>query len=70
MKKSFINRMVGIKINLFRSALKALWSTFKNDACTTIEDYSFPKNFDIRKDIQEKYQYDGVLLDIFIENKT
>lgn len=70
MKKRFIDHQNGIKVNRFRSALKAIWPTFKKDAHAEIEDYSFPKNWDIRKDIKIKYQYEGVLLDIFVENKT
>jgi hypothetical protein len=34
-----------------------------------LEKYAFDKSLDIKKDIQEKYGYDGDLLDIFVNNK-
>ena len=34
------------------------------------EKYAFDKNLDVKKDIQDKYGFDGDLLEIFVENKS
>jgi hypothetical protein len=51
------------------SALKASLRYFKNATNQGIEEYSFPKNLDIREDIERKYNFSGALLDIFVANK-
>jgi 23S rRNA U2552 (ribose-2'-O)-methylase RlmE/FtsJ len=35
-----------------------------------MREFEFPKNLDIREDIQRKYNFSGELLDIFINNKN
>ncbi len=50
-------------------ALKASLRYFKNRTNEGIHKYSFPKNLDIREDIERKYNFSGALLDIFVANK-
>ena len=51
------------------TALKTTYLYFKLGPNPDIEQYSFSRNSDIRKDITSKYNFSGVLLDIFVENK-
>ena len=41
----------------------------ENQSNEGIGQYEFPKNLDVREDIQMKYNFSGALLDIFVENK-
>jgi len=53
-----------------RSAIKETLSNFKDGKDKGIESFRSPKNIDVRKDIKEKYNFDGELLDIFLNNKN
>lgn len=52
------------------SAINQTLSNFRDGRDKGIESFRSPKSIDIRKDIKEKYNFDGELLDIFIKNKN
>jgi hypothetical protein len=71
MKRLVIKFLNKLKNEGLWAALKTT-STFlhyKSASHQGIGKYEFPKNLDARGDIQTKYHYSGVLLDIFVENK-
>jgi len=57
------------KTGLWSAFIKTL-SHFKDGRNQGLEIFRSPKTIDIRKDIKEKYNFDGELLDIFLNNKN
>jgi hypothetical protein len=51
------------------SALNSTYLYFKNGCNQGVGEYDFPKNLDVRLDIERKYNFSGELLDIFVTNK-
>jgi len=57
------------KSGLWSAFIKTLYH-FKDGSNQGPEIFRSPKNIDTRKDIKEKYNFDGELLDIFLKNKN
>jgi hypothetical protein len=75
MKKLFIKFQNELRVYAICSALNTVWIwikyyIFQKRHAFQLQKFNFPKNLDIRRDIQKKYSFKGVLLDIFVENKS
>jgi len=70
MKKLINKFQEKMKNEGFRAALKATKRWLRRDETQGIGRFTFPKDLDIKTDIKTKYNYQGLMLELFAENKV